>query len=115
MIYNLFIIPFYNHYFKIYQHVLSISSLPPGPIQQHIYKYHNNQLSTFIPRDIGTCFYILSKPDHSIKSFNFFYSTDDIPFIIELLKQFDFTIIHSHDFDFSFSSSYSKHFVLSFK
>jgi len=115
MIYNLFIIPFYNHYFKEYKHVISIDTLPPpGPIHEYIYKYHLNTLSPVIPRDPFKCFYILSRPDHSIKSMNFFYSPDDIPYIIELLKQLDYNIISSPQYDFSFSSTYKKHFVLSF-
>ena len=115
MIYNLFIMPFYNHYFKQYQNVISIDTLPSGPLNQYIYKYHLNSLSPVIPRDPFKCFYILSRSDHSIKSMNFFYSPDDIPHIIELLKQFNYTIIDSPIFDFPFSSTHKKHFVLSFK
>lgn len=114
MIYNLFIIPFYNHYFKQYQNVISVDHLPNGPINQYIYKYHLNSLSPVIPRDPFKCFYILSRSDQSIKSMEFFYSPDDIPFIIELLKQLNYTIIDSPKYDFPFSSTYKKHFVLSF-
>ena len=114
MLFNVFIIPFYNHYFKTYQHVLSIDSLPPQNIQHLIYKYPHNKLSEFIPRDPNHCFYLLSRPQYSIKSLEFLLTPSDVPELIQILKQNNYQVTTDNNFDFSFSDTYKKIFVLSF-
>lgn len=114
MIYNLFVIPFYNHYFKQYSYVLSLDHLPPGPINQYIYKYHLNSLSSNFTRDPFKCYFILSRPDHSIKSINFFYSVDDIPLITHIFKQLNYNIISQSSPPLPYSSTYKKNLVFSF-
>jgi hypothetical protein len=112
MIYSVFIIPFYNHYFKMYQHVLSIDSIPED-LDYLFYKYPKNTLSPFIPRDPNTCFYIFAHPRLSLKSIDYLFKPDDVPMLINILEEHQYNIIKSPVFDFSFSSSEKKHFIFS--
>lgn len=114
MLFNVFIIPFYNHYFKTYQHVLSIDSLPPLNIQHLVYKYPHNKLSEFIHTHPNHCSYLLSRPQLSIKSLEFLLTPSDVPELIQILKQNNFQVTTDNNFDFSFSDTYKKIFVLSF-
>lgn len=115
MIYSLYIIPFYNHFFRNYQHVILISHSPPpsSPLSQYVQSFPSNQLSPFIPSS-QHCLDLLVFKNRSIQSSHFFLSPDDIPLFIDFLNNHNFTI---HNFSFSqsnFPSTVKKQFILSF-
>lgn len=115
MIYSLYIIPFYNSFFKKYQQVIIIEPKPTSfPLLQFVNTFPFNNLSPFIPRSNLSCFNILVFKNLSIKSENFFLSPDDIPFFIDFLTSNNFTI---NDFKFQFNNPLpiKKTFVLSFQ
>lgn len=114
MIYSLYIIPFYNTFFKKYQQVITIEPMPTSQsLLQFIKTFPYNNLSPFIPRSNLSCFNILVFKNLSIKSESFFLSPDDIPFFMDFLISNNFTIT---DFKFQFNNSLpiKKNFVFSF-
>ncbi len=113
MIYSLYIIPFYNQFFRNYQHVILISQPPPpySPLSQFVQTFPSNQLSPFTPTSY--CLNLLVFKNRPSQSPHFFLSPHDIPFFIDFLNNHNFNI-HNSNLSFNSPSPIKKQFILSF-
>ena len=96
----LYLEPVLNSYFKSYQNILTVSSVPSGPLKNMVSRIKFPKLSefsTFSPFSsvsIDSCTYVLGRYASSINMSNgdsFMYA-DDIPSVLSYLQTNGYTI-----------------------
>jgi hypothetical protein len=96
----LYLEPVLNSYFKSYQNILTVSSVPLGPLKNMVSRIKFPKLSEFStfspfsPVSIDSCTYVLGRYTSSINMSNgdsFMYA-DDIPSVLSYLQTNGYTI-----------------------
>jgi hypothetical protein len=90
----LYLEPFLNTYLKSYQNILTLSVMPPGPLQNMVFRMQFPKLSPFStisspfsPFSSSSCTYVLGRYTRSVNmndSDSFMFS-DDIPSVLSYL------------------------------
>jgi hypothetical protein len=96
----LYLEPVLNSYFKSYQNILTVSSMPSGPLKNMVSRIKFPKLSEFSssspfsPFSSDSCTYVLGRYTSSINMSNsdsFMYA-DDIPSVLSYLQTNGYTI-----------------------
>jgi hypothetical protein len=102
----LYLEPYLNTYYKTYQNIITLSSMPNGPLSQLVSTISSPKLSPF--QEYGTfssshCFFVLlryptsdngssASGRHSAKNPDFFMGAEDIPSVFSYLQQNGYTV-----------------------
>lgn len=91
----LYLEPFFNTFHKTYQNIISINSIPDGPLANFVTSISTSKLSPFqqitsIANNPSNCIHVLLRyPKHShnasIKNTDFLMGHDDIPSVLSYL------------------------------
>jgi hypothetical protein len=93
----LYLEPVLNSYFKSYQNILTVSSMPSGPLKNMVFRMQFPKLSPFSsyspfspfsPFSTSSCIYVLSRYTRSVNmndNDSFMYA-DDIPSVLSYLQ-----------------------------
>jgi hypothetical protein len=93
----LYLEPVLNSYFKSYQNVLTLSSMPLGPLSNMVSRIQFPKLSEFqspSPFHTNSCTYVLGRYTSSVNMNNsdsFMYA-DDIPSVLSYLQTNGYTV-----------------------
>ena len=105
---TLYLEPMLNSYYKSYQHILTVSNIPPGPLATLVTRVQSPKLSTFQSMSAfsppptsrsaysQTCMLALSRyptPSANIKTPNHFMYAEDIPNVIGYLESNGYKIM----------------------
>ena len=99
----LYLEPFLNTFHKTYQNIITLDSIPAGPLAEMVTPISNNKLSPFqqlnsISTHPGCMNVLLRYPKttigsvSSIKNSDYFMSSDDIPSIFSYLSSNGYTV-----------------------
>jgi hypothetical protein len=99
----LYLEPYLNTYFKSYQNIITLSSMPSGPLSNLVSTISSPKLSPFhdhSPFFSSSCTYVLMRyptsgagaSRHSAKNPDYFMGADDIPSVFSYLQQNGYTI-----------------------
>lgn len=100
----LYLEPYLNTFFKSYQNIITLSSMPSGPLSNLVSTISSPKLSPFhdhSPFSSPSCTYVLMRYPcsgagasgrHSAKNPDYFMGADDIPSVFSYLQQNGYTI-----------------------
>lgn len=100
----LYLEPYLNTYFKSYQNIITLSSMPSGPLSNLVSTISSPKLSPFhdhSPFFSSSCTYVLMRYPcsgagaggrYSAKNPDYFMGADDIPSVFSYLQQNGYTI-----------------------
>jgi hypothetical protein len=122
---SLYLEPVLNNYYKMYQNIITINNIPPGPLANLIARVNTPRLSTFIP-NISTVNYTLVVSRYPFnghcafgKNQDQFMYAEDIPNIIGYLEKNGYVIMYNvtdmaHKGRVEYTNRSSKKFLFSF-
>ena len=119
---SLYLEPVLNNYYKLYQNIITIDNIPPGPLASLISRINTPRLSTFAPIETSsTCTLVVSRypcNGHSIhgKNQDQFMYVEDISNIIGYLEKNGYVIMYNINnlVNNGYTNSPSKKFLFSF-
>jgi hypothetical protein len=97
----LYVEPILNTYFHVYQNVITLSTLPPGPLADMVTQISAPKLSPFqqtppLSTSPYNCTFVLlrypKQSGCSIKAADYFMTTEDIPAVLSYLEANGYTI-----------------------
>jgi len=96
----LYLEPYLNTYFKTYHNIITLSTMPTGPISGMVQSIHTNKLSPFqtnSPFSANECTFALfrypnSQTQPNIKHGDAFMNENDIPSILSYLQSNQYTV-----------------------
>jgi hypothetical protein len=96
----LYLEPYLNSYYNTYQNIITLSSIPKGPLSHLVSTVSSPKLSPFQSPSSSNCLYALlrypvSSSAHSVKNSDYFMGADDIPAVFSYLQQNGYTVEHS--------------------
>lgn len=100
--FTLYLEPILNTYYQTYQNVITVSTIPPGPLANMVAQITTPKLSPFQQAPLLTnnpfnCTYALVRypvrsSGSTIKNSDYFMVADDIPSVISYLQDNEYTI-----------------------
>lgn len=117
---TLYLEPVLNSHYKMYQNILTVSNIPPGPLANLITRVNSPKLSTFSAAASSTCTLIIRRyPCNNSKNVDQFMYAEDIPNVIGYLENNGYEIMYNitdmaHKGKVEYTNYLSKKFVFVF-
>jgi hypothetical protein len=91
----LYLEPIRDAFNQTYRNIITVSSMPPGPLNNMVSPMSYDKLSPFQSNHSSGCIHVLRRYPNGIyskKNADYFMEADDIPSVISYLRQNGYTI-----------------------